>query len=277
MNTQIPDSFCLIAGKGAYPILLAKEARAMGVKRIAIIACRGETDSSIEKYADDTRWIHLGQLGHMLDAMKKSGMKHAIMAGQITPTHLFHVRMDSKMLNLLMRLKTRNAGTIFGAIGDELKTLGIELLPASMFMESYMPAKGLLSKRGPTAEEQNDINLGMRVAAVTSELDIGQTVVVKNGAILAIEAFEGTNETIKRAGELGGAGIVIVKVAKRGHDMRFDIPVIGMHTMKLLRKPRAAVLAVEAGRSIILERNEVIAEADKMDLCLMAIAFENRP
>ena len=134
-----------------------------------------------------------------------------------------------------------------------------------------MPQSGLLSKRAPTTAEQMDIELGFKVAGTTSGLDIGQTVVVKEGTILAVEAFEGTDETIERAGRLGGAGVVIVKVAKQGHDMRFDIPVIGLHTMKILKKVKASSLAVEAGRTILLEREKIIEQADSLKICLIAI------
>jgi len=271
MNSSVPQSLGIIAGKGAYPLLLAESAKKQGVDRVFAVAFKGETERAIEKYADEVKWIHLGLLGGMLDALRESGVKHAVMAGQITPTHLFNVRMDAKMLSVLKNLPVRNAETIFGAVADELKAIGIELRPASMFMEMHMPEAGLLSNRGPTESEQVDIELGLKVARTTSGLDIGQTVVIKQGTILAVEAFEGTDETIERAGRLGGSGIVIVKVAKRGHDMRFDIPVIGTHTMKILKKARAAVLAVEAGRSILLEREKIVEEINRMEMCLVVV------
>lgn len=268
MSESLPTSIALIAGKGVYPRLLAESARKQGVQRIFAIAFRRETDPVIEKVADETAWIYLGQLGGMLDALSRSGMKHAVMAGQITPTHLFRIRMDARMLALLKRLHTRNAETVFGAVADELRALGIDLLSAATFMEAHMPEAGLLSARAPTKQERADIALGVNVAAITSGLDIGQTVVIKQGTILAVEAFEGTDATIQRAGRLGGAGAVVVKVAKKGHDMRFDIPVIGTQTLKRLRKIKAGVLAVQARRCIMLERDELIAQADAMGLCL---------
>lgn len=272
MTSPGVESISIIAGKGAYPHVLAVSARQQGVQRIHAVAFRGETERVIQKVADHVDWIYLGQLGAMLEALKRSGASKAVMAGQITPTHLFRVRMDKPMLNLLARLKVRNAETIFGAIGDELKAIGVELLPASQFMESTMPAAGVLGARGPTPEEQADIELGLKVAKMTSGLDIGQTVVIKQGTILAVEAFEGTDAAIARAGELGGPGAVIVKVAKRGHDMRFDIPVVGEHTMKSLKKIKAAVLAVEAQRTILLEREKLVAEANRQGLCFVAVA-----
>ncbi len=268
------ESLGLIAGRGVYPLILAESARKQGVKRICAVAFRKETDSSIERLADEVSWLYIGQFGAMLDALKSFGISRVVMAGQITPTHLFRVRMDTAMLKLLSRLKVRNAETIFGAIGEELRAVGIELQPASLFMESTMPAPGLIGARPPTEEEKADIELGLFVAKTTSGLDIGQTVIIKRGTVLAVEAFEGTDEAILRAGELGGEGSVVVKVAKRGHDMRFDIPVIGTHTFKVLRKAGVSALAVEAGRTILLEREKLAGEAQKMNLAFLAVDVE---
>ena len=273
--TEIPTALAIIAGRGAYPWLLAQSARQQGVRRLFAVAFRRETDPVIEKHVDEVRWIYLGQLGALLSELKQSGIGNAVMAGQITPTHLFRVRMDRPMLSLLGRLKERNAETIFGAIGEELRGVGVELKPASLFMESAMPAAGVLTARGPTSEEERDIALGLHVAKTTSGLDIGQTVVIKQGTILAVEAFEGTDAAILRAGELGGPGAVVVKVAKRGHDMRFDIPVVGEHTLKTLRRAKASVLAVEARRTILLEREKIIAQATRQGLCLTAVELDH--
>jgi UDP-2,3-diacylglucosamine hydrolase len=270
MTSPVHPSLALIAGRGAYPRLLADSARRQGITRICAVAFKGETDPVLERLVDEIKWLHLGQLAAMLQALSGFGIPRAVMAGQITPTHLFRIRMDGAMLKLLGRLKTRNAETIFGAIGEELRAVGIELQPASLFMESTMPAPGLIGARSPTPEEEADIELGLQVAKTTSGLDIGQTVVLKRGTILAVEAFEGTDAAILRAGELGGEGSVVVKVAKRGHDMRFDIPVVGEHTFK---KIKASALAVEAGRTILLDREQLVAEADRQRLCFVAVAF----
>ncbi len=274
MMNAVPERLAIIAGKGAYPRLLAESARLQGVRHIAAVAFRGETDPRIKAVCDETHWVYIGQLGRMLDAITATGAHHAVMAGQITPTHLFRVRMDARMLALLKRLPERNAETIFGAIGDELRGIGVELLPASSFMEAHMPVPGVLTRRGPTADEQRDIELGLTVAKTSSGLDIGQTVVLKRGTILAVEAFEGTDAAIKRAGKLGGAGAVVVKVAKQGHDMRFDIPVIGLNTVKSLHKARCAAMAVEAGKAILLERDAIIARMDALGMCLVAAESE---
>jgi hypothetical protein len=274
-RTIPPTALAIISGRGIYPQELARSARDQGVQRLVAIAFRKETDPAIAKHVDEVRWVHLGQLGALLDALKAIGIRDAVMAGQITPTHLFRLRLDKAMLNLLGRLKVRNAETIFGAVGDELRSVGVDLRPASMFMESAMPAPGVLTQRRPSPEEEQDIALGREVAKTTSGLDVGQTVVIKQGTILAVEAFEGTDAAIRRAGELGGSGAVVVKVAKRGHDMRFDIPVIGENTLKVLRKARAAVLAVEAHRTILLDRPALVAEANRHDLSI--IAFQPDP
>jgi len=274
--TTLPTEITIIAGRGAYPRLLAESARTQGVTRIVAIAFKKETDPIIEKVADEVHWINLGLLGRMLDTMAATGIKHAVMAGQITPTHLFRVRMDAKLIALLKKLPERNADTIFSAIGDELKAIDIELLPASSFMKAHMPTAGLLSKRAPTETEMNDVRLGFHVAKVTSGLDIGQTVVIKEGTILAVEAFEGTDATILRAGKLGGAGAVLIKVAKPGHDMRFDIPVIGLHTIKALRKAKIGAVAIESGKAILLEREKIIERMNALNIAFTVMDSSTR-
>ncbi|HMP77503.1 MAG TPA: UDP-2,3-diacylglucosamine diphosphatase LpxI [Kiritimatiellia bacterium] len=275
MSAHVPDALGMIAGKGVYPLEFARAARAQGVRRLFAVAFKGETEREIEKLVDEVRWLYVGQLEAMLDAFRASGVAQAVMVGQITPTHLFRVRPDRAMLNLLGRLKQRNAETIFGAVGEEMEKVGVKLAPASLFMESAMPKPGLIGTRPPTTEEQADIQLGLDVAKATSGLDIGQTVVLKHGTILAVEAFEGTDAAILRAGELGGEGAVVVKVAKRGHDMRFDIPVVGLHTFKTLKKAGISALAVEAGRTILLERERLIEEADRRQIAFVAVSTED--
>lgn len=271
MNQPLPEKLGLIAGKGVYPCLLAQSAKRHGVKYLFTVAFKGETEPGIKKIADDIKWLNVGQLTAMLEALRASGVKQVVMAGQITPTHLFRLRPDARILALLSRLRVRNADTIFGAIADELKSFGIELLPAYLFMEDAMPAAGQLSARAPSEQERKDIELGMKVAKITSGLAVGQTVVVKEGTILAVEAFEGTDETVRRAGRLGGPGAVVVKVARGGHDMRFDIPVVGLKTIQVLKKIKAGVLALEAGHTILLERNKLCAAADRIGLALLAL------
>lgn len=277
MATQAPESLIIIAGKGVYPLELAASARAQGVKRICAIAYPGETEKSIAHLVDQVVWIKLGQYTAMLEAMSGFGIPRAVMAGGISPTALFRVRPDGAFIALLGRLPQKNADTIFGAVGEDLKKIGIELQPAHLFMEKSMPEPGLLTATPPTESQQRDIELGLLVAKTTSGLEIGQTVVIKEGTVLAVEAFEGTDATILRAGELGGPGATIVKVAKRGHDMRFDIPVIGERTLKSCKKAGIAVLAVEARRAIILDRANFLAQASRQNLCVIAIPTQDTP
>ena len=271
---EMPETLGVIAGRGTYPWQLARSAHAQGVKRVVAFAFRGETSWMVARYADETVWLRLGQLRATLDAIKERGVTKLVMAGQIKPTRLFSLRLDAMAFGILRSLPKKNAHTIFGAVADEFRKIGAELLPAYCFMETEMPAAGPIAGREADERERADIRLGARVAKVTSGLEIGQTVVVKDGTILAVEGFEGTDETIRRAGRLGGPGGVVVKVAKRGHDMRFDIPIIGTRTFKNLKKAGISCLAVEAKRSILLDREELEKLAKKMGLAFLAIDAE---
>ena len=267
----VPETLGLIAGRGSYPWLLARSAHAQGVKRVIAYAFKWETDRAIAKYADCVRWLHLGALGALLKAIEESGAKHVVMAGQIKPTRLFSMRFDAKSLSELRKLPVKNAHTIFGAICRCIAETGAELLPASRFMEKEMPAVGILSAREPTEREWADIRFGCYIAKETSHLELGQTVGLKDGTLLAAEGFEGTDEAILRTGRLGGKGTVIVKVSKPGHDMRFDIPIVGVRTMKMLKKARVSAIAVEAGRTILLDKEKVIALADRAGIAFAAV------
>lgn len=270
---MIPEALGIIAGRGNYPLILARSARAQGVKRLFAVAFKGETKRELAGLVDEIHWQHVGQLERFVAAFAafaKEGGSGAVMAGQIAPRNLFHVRFDKRMRALLAGLPTKNADTIFSAIGDELRSVGVELLPASRFMESELAPVGALTPRAPTEQEAADMDLGFEVARTTSGLKIGQTVVIKNGTILAVEAFEGTDVTIRRAGKLGGRGAVVVKVSQPGHDMRFDIPVVGLRTLKTIRKAGVTALAVEAGRTLLLDREAVLAEAARLDLAVVA-------
>jgi hypothetical protein len=268
---ETPECLALIAGRGDYPLLLARAARARGVKRLFVIAFKGETRRAIDELSDETVRIHGGSLGALLRALKQSGAQHAVMAGQVNPRNLFCVRMDKALLDLLKSLPVKNAHTIFGGITAEIEKTGIQLLPASAFMQDYMPVAGVLTARAPDAREQNDMEIGRRVIKDTSHLDIGQTVVVKEGMVLAVEAFEGTDRAIRRGGKLGGKGAVVVKVPKVGHDMRFDIPVIGLQTLRSMKKAGVGCLALEEGGAILIEKDGLIRGANdgKISICVL--------
>ena len=215
--------------------------------------------------------MRVGQLGKLIDAAKKSGAPRAIMAGQIAPSNLFHLRPDFRALVILAKLKERNAETLFGAVAAELAAVGVELLPATTFLDDHVAGSGLIA--GPRLKPRavSDIEFGFRIAKETSRLDIGQTVVVKNGTVLAVEAFEGTNETIARGGALGRGNATMVKVSKPGQDMRFDVPVIGTKTLEAAAAVGIRAIGVEAGKTILLDRAKVSSLAVDLSISLFGI------
>jgi DUF1009 family protein len=271
MKPDIPEALIIIAGRHAYPLMLARAARQAGVKRIAVLAIKGETRRDIAALADEIHWVPLGSMRLFLDTLAATGIKQAVMVGQIGMHNLFNLRLDKLALELYRSIDTLNAHTIYGGVADEIEKLGIEVLPGNAFMEGYTPEAGQLSRRAPTEREQADIELGLKLVKGTSDFEIGQTVAIKDGIIIAVEAWEGTNQTIKRAGKVGKAGTVIVKVPKIGHDMRFDIPVVGTRTFQVMKRAKVSCLAVEAGKTILLEKEKLIAMADKFDMAFVAV------
>jgi hypothetical protein len=197
---------------------------------------------------------------------------HAIMAGQIAPKNLFDFRPDWKALLLLARMKVRNAETIFAAIADELSKNGIELLPATSFLENYLAPTGLIAGPSLSRRQKEDVEFGWRMAREIAHLDIGQTVIVRNGTVLAVEAFDGTNATIKRGGGLAGKGAVMIKVTKANQDMRFDVPCIGPETIGVAANAKVRVVAVESGRTLLLERERLINAAADSEISLVGIS-----
>ena len=268
---QTPDALGIIAGSGAYPLLVAQSARASGVAKIAAVAFTGETDATLSQHVDAIEWLRVGQLGKLLSFFKAAGIRQAMMAGQIAPRNLFDVRPDVRTLLLLAKLKRRNAETIFGAVADELAAVGVELLPATTFLDDSVAQAGLLAGRALSRREEADVAFGVQIAREVSRLDIGQTVLVKGGTVVAVEAFEGTNEAIKRGGALARKGAVMVKVAKPNQDMRFDVPVIGPETIKVAASANVRVLAVEAGRTLLLEKADLIATATAARVSIVGV------
>ena len=248
------DTLAIIAGNGTYPLAMARAARAAGVRRIVAAAFRNETSADLADLVDQVEWMRVGQLGHLLAFLKQSGTRHAIMSGQIHPKNLFDLRPDAKALILLARLRERHAESIFGAIADEMSKAGVELLPATTFMDDHLAGEGQIAGPKLSRREADDVRYGFRLAKEVSRLDIGQTVVVKSGTVLAVEGFEGTDEAIKRGGALAKKDAVMVKVAKPKHDFRFDVPVIGPRTMETAHQAKIRVVAVEAGKTLLLER-----------------------
>jgi hypothetical protein len=250
------ESLGLIAGNRSLPLELARQARLAGVKRLVAVACEGETDPALAPLVDEIVWLKVGQLSKMIAAFTDRGIRQCVMAGQIAPKNLFDLRPDLRAMALLLRLKEKNAHTIFGAIAEELRKEGVELVEATPWLKPLMPTAGF--RLGPALSEKQlaDVDFGYRIAKEISRLEIGQIVVVKDGTALAVEAFEGTDACLARGGQLAGksGGAVAVKVAKAGHDLRFDIPCLGPQTLESCAASGISVLAVEAGKTILLEQ-----------------------
>src|SRR6266436_1016674 len=267
---QTPQILGIIAGNGVYPTILAAAARKAGVKKIVAAAFTNETDSSIDKHVDVVEWLRVGQLSRLLKFFRGHEVHLAIMAGQIAPKNLFDLRPDVKALVVLAKLKQRNAESIFTAIADELKKVDVDLLPATTFLQDQLAAKGLIAGAKLSRAEEEDVDLGWNVAKEIARLDIGQTIIVKNGTVLAVEAFEGTNDAIKRGGALARKDAVMIKVPKPNQDMRFDVPVIGVETIRVAADVKLRVIAVEAGRTLLLERGEIADLANRSNISIVA-------
>jgi DUF1009 family protein len=267
---QPPETLGIIAGNGVYPRLIAAAARKAGVKKIVAAAFTDETDPILEQRVEVLEWMRVGQLGRLFKFFRSQDIHQAIMAGQIAPKNLFDLRPDVKALMLLGRLKERNAESIFAAIADELAKVEIDLLPATTFLEDSLARPGLIAGPKLSSRQEHDVELGWNVAKEIARLDIGQTVIVKNGTIVAVEALEGTNDTIKRGGTLAREDAVMVKVSKPNQDLRFDVPVIGVETVRIAAESGVRVFAVEAGKTLLLERDALIARANGSNISLVA-------
>ena len=252
-----PRVIGLIAGSGSYPGIFARAAKARGA-RLALAALKGDAPESLPALADATEWIRVGQLGKLIRFFKKQGAREAVMAGRVTPGKLYDLRPDLRVVKILARLKERNAETLFGAVADELEKEGIALLPATTFLDDFLPAPGHVCGPALSDADLEDLSFGFRVAKETSRLDIGQSVVVREGTVLAVEAFEGTNACIRRGGELArGKNAKLAKVSKPGQDFRFDVPVVGPDTIRNCHQSGVTAVAVEAGRTLLLDQPEI--------------------
>jgi DUF1009 family protein len=246
----------MIAGNRSLPLETAREAKRAGVKHLVAVAFEGETSPDLAALVDEIIWLRVGQLSKMIDAFTSRGVRQCVMVGQIAPKNLFDLRPDLRAMSLLLRLKEKNAHTIFGGIADELAKDGVKLIEATPWLTPLMPGSGFRIGPALSAEQKTDVDYGRRIAHEVSRLDIGQLVVVKDGAVLAVEGFEGTDECLARGGRLAGPkrGAVAIKVAKAEHDMRFDIPCIGAGTLRSCADAGIQVFAFEAGRALLLEQ-----------------------
>lgn len=266
----------LIAGNGRFPLIFAQEAKRAGFSVIAV-AHRGETDAAIETAADEVTWVYVGQLGKIIRTFQSSEVSEAVMAGGIRKVKLFgNFRPDLRGARFLARLKSREDDVLLRGIADELASDGIRILESTLCLPQLIATEGVLSKRTPRREEWEDIKLGFEIAKEIGRLGIGQTVIVKKQVVLAVEAVEGTDAAIQRAGALAQSGCVVVKVSKPQQDLRFDVPAVGVDTVKRLHEIDAAVLAVEAGKTILLEKEELLRQADDFGIAVVGISAASR-
>ncbi len=261
----------LIAGNGEFPFLVLEGAKRAGAS-VAVAAIREETDPAIERIADSLVWVGIGQLGKMLRFFKAEGVDQAIMAGQVKHVQIFSRAIpDVRMLKMLLRLPRRNTVALIGAVAQELASEGIELLDSTYFLKDQLPQPGNLSKRKPDERERGDIEYGLEIASEIARRDLGQTIVVRERACVAIEAMEGTDAVIRRAGQLVRGRLTVVKIAKPDQDMRFDVPVVGLPTVAAMIEAGATCLCLSAGKTLMFDREEMIKLANRNKIAVVAV------
>jgi len=262
----------LVAGSGRFPVLFAETARRRGVEVVAV-AHLGETDPALERVVSAITWIHPGELDAMIHALQTAGIRRTVMVGGIAKPRLFReLRPDERATRLLARLDKLRDDLVLRALAAEFETEGIAVVESTLYLQEIVPVAGVLGTRAPSEEEWSEIRFGFRAAKVIGQFDIGQSVVVRSGAVIAVEGIEGTDATIRRAGQLANGDIVVVKVCKPTQDTRFDLPAVGPETVRTLAEMRGRALAVEAGRTITLDRSEMIALADAAGIAVVAVA-----
>ncbi|HEV3484432.1 MAG TPA: UDP-2,3-diacylglucosamine diphosphatase LpxI [Vicinamibacterales bacterium] len=263
----------LIAGNGRFPFLALHGARSLG-HDVTIVAVKEEAFKDLEDAARqqnaDLHWVSLGHLGKCIKILKAAGVSQAVMAGQVKHAKIFSgIVPDLTLLSVFTRLKARNTDALISAVADVMRDEGIELLDSTAFLRPLLAREGVLTSRAPTDEERDDFEFGYRMADAIAALDIGQTIAVKHKAVVAVEAMEGTDEVIARAGHLAGSGARIVKVAKPNQDMRFDVPVIGVATIAAMRAAGATALSIDAGRTLVVDGERVFASADEAQIAIV--------
>ena len=265
------DRFGLIAGSGRFPILCAQSAQKLGINVVAV-AHKGQTDPELEKYVHKTHWIKVGQLGRIIDILHSEGIRDAAMLGGIVKAVMFNdVMPDLLAITLAARLRTLNDDILLRGVCEEIEKRGITIHSATIFLQELLASPGLQTRREPNKKQYKDIDLGWNLAKEIGRLDIGQTIVVKDQVVLAVEAIEGTDEAIRRAGKLGGGkGLVVVKVSKPQQDQRFDLPASGPLTIATMNEAGADVLAIEQGKTILIDKEQLIENANKSRIALVA-------
>lgn len=260
----------IIAGSGPLPFVAARQARAEGL-RVVVAAIREEAAAELAGEVDALHWVGVGQLGRLIHVLRSEGVADAVMIGKVRLTWLFErVRPDLRLLWLLWRLRDRRGDSLLEALAGELEAAGITLLDCRRFLGPILAPRGILTRRAPTRRERADIAFGQEVARGVAALRLGQTVVVRRGTVVAVESVEGTDACIRRGGGLAGGGVVVVKVTRPDHDMRFDLPVVGPETVAALRDAGATAMGVEAERTLLLDREATVAAADAAGITLVA-------
>ena len=264
----------LIAGRGDFPLIFTKEAKKNGAMVVAI-GIRGETDAKLFDLADKFFWVYMGKLGTLIERLKQEEVTQVVIAGQVQHKNIFSsLHFDLKAIGLLRQVRDKRADSILSAIVETLEKENIHVLPSTTFLSHFLSEEGLLSRRKPNKKEKKDIIFGTLVAREIAKNDIGQTVVVKDESVVAIEAMEGTDETIKRAGNIAGEGCVVIKVSKPKQDMRFDVPIIGKETIYSMIQAKASALAIDAHRSFFLDQDESLSLINKNKISLLGQAYD---
>ncbi len=267
----------LIAGRGLFPLEIAQAARARGA-RVCAVAIRDNADPALEEFVDETIWCYLGELGKLIESFHAAGVTRAMMAGKVLKTNLYQdlasLHLDAVALRTLASLRDRKDDSILGAIADTLQQNGITLVPQTEWVPELLVEEGVLGTLSVTPAQFADIEFGFPLAKAIGGLDIGQTILVKDRAVMAVEAIEGTDEAILRGGALAGEGVCMVKVAKPQQDLRFDVPAIGTETIRNLARVHAGVLSAEAGKTLIFEREKVLEQADAAGIAVVGVSEE---
>ena len=265
----------LIAGNGQFPFLVLEAARDQGID-MAVIAIREEASPDLEKFASRLHWVSLGELSRALELLHQEGVTRAVMAGQVKHNKIFSsIRPDWKLAKLLLSLPLKNTDSLIGAVAHVLESEGVQLVDSTSFLQPLVPSPGVLTRRTPDEREAGDIAYGREIARQIAGLDLGQTVVIRDRACVAVEAMEGTDETIERAARLAdGSSLVVVKVSKPRQDMRFDVPVVGFRTVEVMRRCHVTALGMDAGRTLLFDRSRVIEAADAAGIAIEAFPVE---
>ncbi|MFB0518385.1 MAG: LpxI family protein [Acidobacteriota bacterium] len=263
----------VIAGGGQFPCLIVEEAQQRG-REVTVVGIKGLASGQLQRLTPDrTYWVEVGEFDKLINILKKNGVSQVMMAGKISHSLVYQrVKIDHRLQTLLSELKDRKTDSLLRGIADALTREGIQVVDSTTFLSHYFVLPGILTERAPTPEEMEDISFGRQIACEIARLDIGQTVVVKDKAVIAVEGMEGTDELIRRGGKIGGKGVVVVKVSKPQQDMRFDVPVVGLNTIETMAEAGASALAVDAGKTLFFDKEKLLSKANQENITIIALS-----